>query len=96
LFKTFSYVCFAVQWLYSTRKLHIATVVYVSFLLPDCFTRISGQDNQRHRTRGLTKIGHTTWTTADNTSRFCILITIYFLITYFISKFFVPLMKHET
>jgi hypothetical protein len=28
----------------------------VSFLPPHCITRVSGQDNQQQRTRGLTKI----------------------------------------
>jgi hypothetical protein len=57
LFKTFSYVCVAAQWPYSTGKLRIATIMMkVTFLPPDCVTRVSGQDSQQQRTRGLTKI----------------------------------------
>jgi hypothetical protein len=40
MFETFLYLCFKVQWPYSTGKLHIATItMYVSFLPHDCVHR---------------------------------------------------------
>jgi hypothetical protein len=55
-FKTFSYICVTVRWPYSTSKLHTVTIMmHVSFLPPDCVTRVSGQDSQQERTCGLTE-----------------------------------------
>jgi len=57
LFKTFSHICFIVQWSYSRYKLRFWHHHEVgSFLPPDCITRVSGQDSQQQRKRGLTKI----------------------------------------
>ena len=57
LFKTFPYVCLTVQWPYSTRKLHMATItMQFSFFPLDSITIVSDQDNQQQRTRGFTKI----------------------------------------
>jgi hypothetical protein len=33
-------------------------MMQVTFLLPDCIIRVSGQDSQQQRTQGLTKSNH--------------------------------------
>jgi hypothetical protein len=56
-FRTFAYVCFTVQWPYSTCRLHIATIMmWVSSIPPDCLTRASEQGSQQQTTRRFTKI----------------------------------------
>jgi hypothetical protein len=42
--------------IFYTNYVSATIMTQVSLLPPDCITRVSGQDSQQQRTRGLTKI----------------------------------------